>query len=86
MTLLAYGCTVKHVIPWELRFMNEVFARSQNQGEERLLLSRPDAAYALHISTRKLDELVAEKLLKARRIGNRVLFTPAELQRFAQGR
>ena len=52
----------------------------------RLLLSRLEAAYALGISPRKFDYLVAEKAIQVRRIGKRVLVSRAALERFASGR
>jgi excisionase family DNA binding protein len=55
------------------------------QGQERLLFSKSEAAYSLNISVRKIDYLIAEKALKTRRIGRRVLITRKDLQRFANG-
>jgi excisionase family DNA binding protein len=52
----------------------------------RLLLSKPEAAWALNISLRKLDYLIAEKALGVRRIGSRVLVPRRELERYARGR
>jgi len=52
----------------------------------RLLLSKAESAYALNISLRKLDYLIAAKELGVRRIGSRVLITRRDLERFANGR
>ena len=51
--------------------------------KERLLLSKAESAYALNISLRKLDYLIAAKELGVRRIGSRVLITRRDLERFA---
>lgn len=49
----------------------------------RLLLSRDEAAKALNVSVRMLDTLTEPAgALKPVRIGRRVLFSPAELQRW----
>jgi excisionase family DNA binding protein len=53
---------------------------------ERLLLSKNDAAFALNISRRKLEYLIAEKELRVRRIGKHVLITRRDLECFANGR
>lgn len=50
---------------------------------ETLLISRKEAARTLGISLRSLDFAVRGGLLKPRRLGRRVLFTPDELKRFA---
>ena len=52
--------------------------------EEKLLLSRRDAAQVLSISQRALDYLVATRRLTTRRIGKRVLIPVAELRRYAR--
>jgi excisionase family DNA binding protein len=52
--------------------------------EEKLLLSREEAAALLSISQRSLDYLIANKLLSVRRIGTRVLIPSQNLQRFAR--
>ena len=52
--------------------------------EERLLVSREEAAQLLSISQRALDYLVASKRLPTRRIGGRVLIPMADLRRYAR--
>ena len=52
--------------------------------EEKLLLSRRDAAQLLSISQRALDYLVATRRLPTRRIGKRVLIPVADLRRYAR--
>lgn len=49
-----------------------------------ILRSRRDAARALGISIRTLDNLIIEGKLRARRIGRRVLLETKELERFAR--
>jgi len=52
--------------------------------EDKLLLSRREAAALLSISQRSLDYLIAENILPVRRIGSRVLIPSDVLQRFAR--
>ena len=54
------------------------------RAEEKLLLSRRDAAQALSISQRALDYLVATRRLPTRRIGGRVLIPVADLRKYAR--
>src|ERR1700722_20920129 len=51
--------------------------------EDKLLVSREEAAQLLSISQRGLDYLVASKRLPTRRIGGRVLIAVADLRRNA---
>jgi excisionase family DNA binding protein len=51
---------------------------------ESLLLSRKDAAVALGVSVRTLENLIASKELTPRRIGRRCLLERRELERFAR--
>ena len=53
------------------------------RAEDKLLLSRREAAVLLTISQRSLDYLIANKILSVRRIGSRVLIPMRNLQRFA---
>lgn len=53
------------------------------RSDDKLLLSRQEAAARLSISQRSLDYLVATKALSVRRIGSRVLVALQDLQRFA---
>ncbi len=57
--------------------------RPEKTETPRLLLSRDEAAEALNVSVRLLDTLTAPQgPLKPVRVGSRVLFSPAELQRW----
>jgi excisionase family DNA binding protein len=51
---------------------------------EKLLYARLEAAQALAISLRKVDELIATRALKTVRVGKRNMVTRAELERFAR--
>ena len=51
--------------------------------EDKLLVSREEAAQMLSISQRGLDYLVASKRLPTRRIGGRVLIPVADLRKYA---
>jgi excisionase family DNA binding protein len=51
--------------------------------EDKLLVSREEAAQLLSISQRGLDYLLASKRLATRRIGGRVLIPLAELRRYS---
>jgi excisionase family DNA binding protein len=51
--------------------------------EDKLLVSREDAAQLLSISQRGLDYLIASKRLPTRRIGGRVLIPVADLRKYA---
>jgi excisionase family DNA binding protein len=52
--------------------------------ELTILGSRRDAARALGISIRTLDNLILQGELRARRVGRRVLLEKSELERFAR--
>jgi excisionase family DNA binding protein len=52
--------------------------------EDKILVSREEAAQLLSISQRGLDYLVASKRLPTRRIGGRVLIPVADLQKYAR--
>lgn len=51
---------------------------------EKVLYSRKDAAYALSISIRSLDTLLASKKLSTRRLGRKVMIPATEIQRIAR--
>jgi excisionase family DNA binding protein len=51
--------------------------------DDKLLVSRREAAALLSISERAVDYLIASKLLKTKRIGSRVLIPTQDLRRFA---
>ncbi|WP_157466764.1 helix-turn-helix domain-containing protein [Edaphobacter aggregans] len=53
--------------------------------EDKLLVSREEAAQLLSISQRGLDYLIADRRLPTRRIGGRVLIPVAELRKYARG-
>jgi excisionase family DNA binding protein len=55
------------------------------RSDEKLLVSRAEAAGLLSISKRALDYLIANGVLSVRRIGSRVLIRREELERFARG-
>jgi excisionase family DNA binding protein len=48
-------------------------------------LTRHDAAFALSLSVRSIDYLIANKKLTFRRIGKKVLIPADEVRRFARG-
>ncbi len=49
-----------------------------------LLVSKRDAATALGVSVRTIDNLLACKELRARKVGRRTLIALTELERFAR--
>jgi excisionase family DNA binding protein len=51
--------------------------------DDKLLVSRREAAARLSISQRAVDYLIANKTLTTRRIGSRVLIPARDLLRFA---
>jgi excisionase family DNA binding protein len=53
---------------------------------EAVLISRSDAAIALGLGRRTLDELIARGELRIRRVGRRVLIPRKEIERFAATR
>ena len=59
-------------------------ARAANSSDQKLLVSRHEAALRLSISERAIDYLIANKQIAARRIGSRVLIAVTELQRFSR--
>jgi excisionase family DNA binding protein len=58
--------------------------RKSVRSEDKLLLSRREAAALLSISQRSLDYLISANILIVRRIGSRVLIPAEVLQRFVQ--
>ena len=56
--------------------------RKNVRSEDKLLLSRREAAELLSISQRSLDYLIARSILQVRRLGSRVLIPTEALQRF----
>jgi len=63
---------------------NSRSAKKPVRSEDKLLLSRQEAAELLSISQRALDYLIANKMLSIRRIGSRVLVPLQDLRRFAR--
>jgi hypothetical protein len=59
-------------------------ARATESSDQKLLVSRHEAALRLSISERALDYLIANRQISTRRIGSRVLIAVTELQRFAR--
>ena len=53
--------------------------------ENKLLVSRIEAAQLLSISERGLDYLISTNRLPTRRIGGRVLISVADLRKYARG-
>ncbi len=51
--------------------------------DEKMLVSRREAAARLSISERAVDYLIANRTLTTKRIGSRVLIPVADLRRFA---
>jgi len=66
------------------RYQPSADKKPEIRAEEKLLLSRRDAAQVLSISQRALDYLVANQRLPSRRIGKRVLIPVADLRKFAR--
>ncbi len=60
-------------------------ASTTNHVPEKFLYSRKEAAFALGISVRSLDSLIATKQLATRRLGKKVMLPSAELRRFSKG-
>jgi excisionase family DNA binding protein len=52
---------------------------------EKILVSRTEAAQMLSISVRGIDYLVATKRLPCRKIGSRVLIPVVDLRKYARG-
>jgi excisionase family DNA binding protein len=59
-------------------------ARTTESLDQKLLVSRQEAALRLSISERAVDYLIANKQIATRRIGSRVLIAVTELQRFSR--
>jgi hypothetical protein len=53
------------------------------QSIQKLLYDRKSAAWALSVSIRSLDYLIADGAFETRRIGRRVLIAAASLRKFA---
>jgi hypothetical protein len=70
----------------EQRVKNQRGRDMQNsiRPEDKLLLSREEAAALLSISKRAVDYLIADGILCTRRIASRVLIPVRDLERFAR--
>ncbi len=64
--------------------LSAVSASAEKPAVAKLLYSRKDAAYALSISVRSLDYLIANKQLNTRKLGKKVMISHSELSRFAR--
>ena len=53
--------------------------------EQPFLVSRPEAARLLGLSSRTVDYLRSKGVLRARKIGRRALILRVDLERFARG-
>jgi excisionase family DNA binding protein len=62
----------------------QVEVKNMNDTELKLLFSKTEGAAALSISRRKIDYLIAEKKLRATRIGRRTLIHRREIERIAR--
>lgn len=60
-------------------------ASSRVPSNEKILVSRTEAAQLLSISVRGIDYLVATRRLPFRKIGSRVLIPVADLRKYARG-
>jgi excisionase family DNA binding protein len=58
--------------------------RALSDSDDRILVGRREAARMLSISQRSIDYLIANKELKVRRIGGRMLIPLNELRRYAR--
>jgi hypothetical protein len=59
-------------------------AAASTELPSKILYDRKSAAYALSISVRSLDYLIANKRLNTRKVGKKILIPHAELVRFAR--
>jgi hypothetical protein len=59
-------------------------AAADDREVQKLLYSRRDAAFALSISIRSLDYLIANKELKFRKLGKKVLIPAGSLTQYAR--
>jgi hypothetical protein len=62
----------------------DVTAAADDREVTKLLYSRKDAAFALSISVRSLDYLIANRKLPTRRLGKKIMIPHADLSRFAR--
>ena len=57
---------------------------SEQIGVPKILISKRDAALALSLSIRTIENLIARKELTARRVGRRTLVVASSLESFAR--
>jgi hypothetical protein len=62
----------------------DIMAGVDDREVSKLLYSRKDAAFALSISIRSLDYLIANKRLTFRKVGKKILIPAGDLSRFAR--
>jgi hypothetical protein len=62
----------------------DLMAAADDRPVAKLLYSRKDAAFALSVSVRSLDYLIANKQLATKKIGKKVMVSHGELVRFAR--
>jgi hypothetical protein len=62
----------------------DIQAAADDREVTKMLYSRRDAAFALSISIRSLDYIIAAKQLKFRKIGKKILIPAGELTRYAR--
>jgi hypothetical protein len=59
-------------------------AAPTSQPIQKMLYDRKSAAFALSISTRSLDYLIANKQLATRKLGKKIMVSASELARFSR--
>ena len=74
----------EHFMDNLLESHNHTVPKKSVKSEDKLLVSRQEAADLLSISQRAVDYLIASKTLSTRRIGARVLIPTQDLRRFAR--
>jgi hypothetical protein len=62
----------------------DIMAAADDREVPKLLYSRKDGAFALSISVRSLDYLIANKQLNTRKLGKKIMIPYGELSRFAR--
>lgn len=62
----------------------DLCAAADDRPVAKLLYSRKDAAFALSVSVRSLDYLIANKQLNFRRLGKKIMVHATELARFSR--
>jgi excisionase family DNA binding protein len=70
--------------PAEIYALNHTDVADSRRPTVKLLLTKKDVAYALSLSLRTVDNLIAAKRLQVRRIGRRVLIPRHALEQFAR--